>query len=123
MLHGERTNGRLSGFEFDGARPDFIGKGSERKVTAWFDYLNAEDKAKKEFIETAKKKNKEFADKMLAKFPKAEVWRSELDGWFGKIQFSAGYVLFTYEAADDGRFYRSTRVDILNLPTTEELLK
>ena len=123
MLHGERTDGRLSGFEFDGARPDFIGKGSERKVTAWFDYLNAEDNAKKEFVETAYKRNREFLEKVQAKFPKAKVWVNESDGWCRQIQFSAGYVLFIFEAADDGRFYKQTRVDALTLPSTEELLK
>lgn len=123
LLREERTSGRLNGFKFDGVRPDFIGMGSERKLNAWFDYLNAEESAKKEFIETANKRNREFLDKVQAKFPKAESWVNEIDGWCRKIQISVGYVLMTFEAGDDGRFNRSTRVDILNLPTTEELLK
>ena len=122
LLQEDQAQGRLRDFKADIQQPNFIGKGTKTKLEAWFDAIEQENEAKKTYIETANAKNLAFQEKVKAKFPDARL-RVLGDGWMSECEFTVGYVRVHFVAGDDGRFYRDTKVDILAMPSTDELLK
>lgn len=122
LMFEDQQKGSFKDFIFDAITPNFVSKGSRVKMLAWFNYLKMVNDAKIDYVKTAYSRNYEFKEKVLAKYPDARMTVLE-DGWMSECEFSVGYVLVRFEAGDDGRFYRSTKVDIVRFPSTEELFK
>lgn len=122
LLHDDQADGRLKDFKSEVQQPNFIGKGTKSKLEAWFGAIEQENEEKKAYIETAKAKNIAFQEKVKAKYPEAYLHILG-DGWMSECEFTVGYVKVHFTAGDDGRFYRDIRVDILAMPSTDELFK
>jgi hypothetical protein len=122
LMYEDQQKGSFKDFIFDAVNPNFVSKGSRVKMLAWFNYLKMENDAKIDYVKTAYSRNYEFKEKVLSKYPDARMTVLG-DGWMSECEFSVGYVLVRFEAGDDGRFYRSTKVDIVRFPSTEELFK
>lgn len=122
FLQEDQAEGRLRDFSADIQQPNYIGKGSKSKLEAWFNALEQENEAKKVYISTAWEKNLAFQEKVKAKYPKAQLHILG-DGWMSECEFTVGYVKVHFSAGDDGRFYRDIKVDILAMPSTDELFQ
>lgn len=116
-------NGRksFSGLRFEMPKPDRIGKGTTKKLIGWFDYLRAENEAKKEYTRKAIERNRKMQEAVKAKFPNAYIKLTN-GGWMEYCQFSIGYLAVTLEALDDGGVSRSLHIDAVNVPSTAEML-
>ena len=113
--------GRDKGFTFDMAQPNLVGKATEKKLTAWLDYLHMERTARTDYSNRVRCANKSFTDKVLAKFPTARVGR-EYDGWVSYIGFDWERFRVVYSACYNGTFCREFSVNPLALPTDEQIL-
>lgn len=120
LMQEDQVQGRLREFKADIQTPNLIGVGTKSKIDAWFNALRQENEAKRQFVESAIVKNREFKERLLAKYPNAQT-RVLDDGWLVECWFTVGYVKIHFQSGDDGRFYRDTKVDILALPSTDEL--
>ena len=122
LLHEDIASGGMTTyFSYkDEDQPNFIGKGSRKKVEDWFGFLTRENDARRKYIDDAKVKNAEFRAKVEKMYPDARIHIVD-DGWMSECEFSVGYVLVHFQAGEDGRFYRSTKVDILKFPSTDKL--
>ena len=106
----------------DEQKPNYVGSGSKKKMDDWFGFLARENAARQKYIDDARVKNAEFRAKVEKKYPKARIHIVD-DGWMSECEFVVGYVLVQFQAGEDGRFYRSTKVDILSFPSTEQLFE
>ena len=120
-MHGSLDSDRCRYFTFSKEAPNAIGKATERKLQEWIDFLHEERAAKRLYIDTAMKRNRETVDAFKAKYPEG-YFRTEDDGWTSEfiIRFERLRVKFT--ACEDGGFSRNVDVPYECYPTTEELL-
>lgn len=117
----ERCYVRSRGFEFKQQEPNLIGKATEKKLTAWIDYLHMERTALVNYANSAMAANRSFADRFRAKFPDA-VFRTCGDGWTDSFSFYWERFYIKYTANDRGTFSRQFEVCHSALPTDEEIL-
>ena len=116
----DMARGGSNDFLYKEQKPNFIGKASRKKIEDWFGYLKRENEARREYIDNANKKNREFQEKVKAKFPDAYM-SIDKDGWMSECVIISGYVRFVFTSGEDGSIYRSTKVDILSVPSTKQL--
>lgn len=117
----ERICCRDRGFTFDMAEPNLIGKATEKKLSAWIDYLHAERTARLDYANGAMARNRAFAARVLAKFPDARTAVCG-DGWTESMSFDWERFSVKYTANENGAFYRNFQINYLALPADEEML-
>ncbi len=123
MKHEDIAQGMSTYFSYkDEQKPNYVGSGNKKKVNDWFGYITRENAARQKYIDEARARNAEFRAKVEKKYPNARI-HIVSDGWMSECEFVVGYVLVKYEAGEDGRFYRSTKVDILSFPDTDKLFE
>lgn len=121
LKHEDMPIGSTTYFSYkDEEKPNFVGTGSKKKMDDWFGFLVRENEAKKKYIGDARAKNLSFQKTVREKYP--DAWLHIVDdGWMSECKFTVGYVEFHFTAGEDGRFYRSTKVDILKVPSNKDL--
>lgn len=117
----EHYHGRDRGFEFKQVEPNLIGKATEKKLTAWIDFLHMERTARVDYANGAMARNRSFADKFRAKFPDA-VFHTCADGWTDSFSFYWERFYIKYTARDNGTFCRTFDICYNALPTDEQIL-
>lgn len=112
---------RDRGFSFtEVEEPNLIGKATDKKISAWVDYLHLERTALVNCVNSRVALNKAFTERVRAKFPDAVV-RVDWDGWTTSIRFEWDKFRFEYTAMENGRFSRRVDVIYSAIPSDEEL--
>ena len=108
-------------FRYDGKEPNCIGKATEKKLTAWIDYLHLERTALTNYVNGNMCRNKTFADKVRAKFPTAR-FETAPDGWTSEILFEWSHFYVKFTARENGTFVRDMQIKYGALPSVEDML-
>lgn len=113
---------RAKNFEYGEKEPYRVSVPTKKKIEAWVDYWHLYCTAEKNYANSAKYRNKAFANKFKDKYEGATFWEEE-DGWVSRFRLIIGSLDFRYAALDNGSFVRKVLVYDKNVPSTEELLK
>ena len=119
-LVGDRSL-HLDHFSFNEPKPNFIGKGTQKKIQDWLDYLRRELIAKIEYNAYAWKRNREFQEALKAHFPDAKK-RVDEKGWLIECWIEQGCIRYHYTPSDNGHFYRNYEIMPFEIPSTKDLL-
>lgn len=109
-------------FEYGEKEPRRVSVPTKKKIEAWVDYWHLYCTAEKNYANSAKYRNKAFANKFKDKYEGATFWEEE-GGWVSRFRLIIGSLDFRYAALDNGSFVRKVLVYDKNVPSTEELLK
>jgi len=108
-------------FRFDMQEPNLIGKATEKKISAWIDFLHLERTALVNYVNANMCRNVTFAERVRAKYPDAKFVTAP-DGWTGEICFDWERFRVKYTAHENGEFSRQLDIRHLALPSNEEIL-
>lgn len=121
FMHEPLRTNRDSGFRFELEEPNYIGKATDKKLSAWIDYLHQERAARVNYVDEALRSNRCFADKFRAKFPNG-TFRTDSEGWTSEFMFDWERFRVRYTAHEDGNFSRHFDLRYNALPTDGEIL-
>lgn len=108
-------------FHFDMQEPNLIGKATEKKISAWIDFLHLERTARANYVNANMCRNRAFAERVRAKYPSAR-FDTAPDGWTSEIRFDWDRFHVHYTAGENGNFYRHIDLRPSGIPTDEEIL-
>ena len=113
---------RDNGFTFEMEMPNYIGKATEKKLTAWIDWLHLERTARVNWSNSVKARNSAFAERVRKAHPNARFYTSKQDGWCGEIHLDWDRFHVHYESLDDGSFHKRVDLRYQCIPTDDEIL-
>lgn len=120
----DRTRlGRDTYFRFDEVeRPNYIGKATQKKLSAWIDYLHLEHTARCNYVNSALCRNIAFVDRFKAKTFDFARYYTGADGWTSEFIIEWDRFTIKYTAHENGYFSRQVSLKYLCTPTDEEIL-
>ena len=102
-------------------KPNGIGKMNRKALDRWLEYLEAAQTELGEYETKCRTLNKQHLQRVLNKFPDAEVRYGE-GGLAERIKVRHGFLIITWEGSCRGTFCRSLTLDTSLVPTDEEIL-
>lgn len=121
MFERPNIHWRSQYFRFDMQEPNLIGKATEKKISAWIDFLHLERTALMNYVNANMCRNVTFAERVRAKYPNAKFVTAS-DGWTSEISFDWERFRVKYTACENGEFTRQMDIRFLALPSNEEIL-
>lgn len=108
-------------FLFTMEEPNLIGKATEKKLSAWIDYLHMERTACLEYVNCSLCRNRCFVERFRERFPEG-TFRTDSEGWTSEFSFNWDRFRVRYTAHDNGKFSRHLDLRLDALPTDDEIL-
>lgn len=121
FMHESVMSCRDRDFCFDMQEPNLIGKATEKKLSAWVDYLHMERTALMNYLNGALCRNRTFVAKFREKFP-AGTFRTDSEGWTSEFIIEWDRFRVKYSASESGKFSRHFDLRYDCLPTDDEII-
>ena len=101
-------------------KPNGIGRMNRKALDRWIEYLEACEAELKAISEEVREKNRIFLERVLRRFPNAEV--KYYDGLAQKIFVRFGLMEITWEGLHSGNFHRTIQLNREALPSDDDIL-